>query len=301
MQTTPYSAFLESELEQTAPEDARFHIIPVPYEKSVSYGTGTACGPSAILQASQQLEVFDGFSIPAECGIHTHPMVECEGSHETALQNISLNVEDVLAQNNIPVLLGGEHTVTVGAFRALKNRYPLKDIGIVQFDAHADLRNTYEGSSFSHACVMHRALEMGFGIHQIGIRSLSPEEARLRQQVETISWLDARRIALSGLPEPVLPPDFPGGIYITIDIDVLDPSLMPATGTPEPGGLNWHQIISALESVVHNRKVIGFDVVELAPIKGFHAADYTAARLVYDLMGIIQREHYPDERKTRIE
>jgi agmatinase len=282
MTATSYPAFLASELGNISPDDALFHIIPVPYEKSVSYGTGTAGGPSAILQASQQLELFDGFSIPAKCGIHTHRPVTCDVPYDIALQTIAGCLEAPLAKNRIPILLGGEHTVTVGAMKALQARFSVGDIGIVQFDAHADLRDTYEGSPFSHACVMHRALDMDFRIHQIGIRSLSFEEALLRrQQTQMISWLDAREIAFSGLPEPVLPADFPDTIYITIDIDVLDPSLMPATGTPEPGGLNWYQLIRSLEHVVHDRKVIGFDVVELSPINGLHAADYTSARLIY--------------------
>ena len=287
MQPFTFPDFLGSELGQTKPANALFHVIPAPYEKSVSYGTGAAGGPSAILEASQQLELYDGFSIPAECGIFTHPALGCEGTHETALTEIADAVKTVLGQKKIPVLLGGEHTVTVGALKALQEQNHAT-LGIVQFDAHADLRDTYEGSPFSHACVMRRALDMGFTIYQIGVRSLSHEEESLRQK-KNIGRLDAREIALSGLPEPILPADFPETIYITIDVDGLDPSVIPATGTPEPGGLSWYQMMQALESIIRQRNVIGLDVVELAPIAGMHAADFAAARLIYNTMGMIVR------------
>ncbi len=294
MQKRVNPAFLESETGLTDSDKALFHVIPAPYEKSVSYGKGTINGPSAILHASQQLELYDGFGIPAECGIYTHPFLKCSGSHESALKEISRTVEEIIGHNKIPVLLGGEHTITAGALKALKKRFPQEDIGIVQFDAHADLRDTYEGSPFSHACVMRRALDMDFSIFQVGVRSLSSEEVHLRRE-KKIGCLDARRIALSGIPEPLLTDDFPDTVYITIDVDCLDPSIIPATGTPEPGGLTWYQLMMALESVINNRNVIGFDIVELAPISGLYASDYTAARLIYNIMGMIQRFHYPNE------
>lgn len=295
MRTDLYPGFLESEVGIMDPNDALFHIIPAPYEKSVSYGTGTAQGPSAILRASQQLELFDGVDIPAECGIHTLAMIECEGTRDAALNHIRKTIEAVLDRNKIPVLLGGEHTVTVGALRALQHRYAPDKIGIVQFDAHADLRDTYEGSPLSHACVMHRALDMGFDIYQIGIRSLSYEEACLRRE-KGIGHLDARRIATAGFPDPILPAGFPSTVYLTIDVDGLDPSVIAATGTPEPGGLNWYQMMYALETIVAHHEVVGFDVVELAPIPGLHAADYAAARLIYNTMGIIRRHHHAERR-----
>ncbi|MBN1931861.1 MAG: agmatinase [Desulfobacterales bacterium] len=284
-----YPDFLNSEIIPPPPEEAYFHVISAPYEKSVSYGTGTAEGPSAILQASLQLEVFDGYSIPAEQGIYTHPPLDCEGPPEIILQKISNCFSQVLKLGKIPIMLGGEHTVTLGALQALKQHYG--DFGVVQLDAHADLRNTYEGNSFSHACVMHRALDLGLSIYQIGVRSLSYEEHCLRCR-QKIGHLDANSIAAHGVPDEILPQDFPENIYLTIDVDSLDPSIIPATGTPEPGGLSWYQTLQVLESVLHHRNILGFDVVELSPIPGMHAPNFAVARLIYNLMGIIARNKF---------
>ena len=279
--------FLASEIPQPRPEDALFHIIPAPYEKSVSYGTGTAKGPSAILESSQQLELFDGISIPAEHGIYTHPAIDCDGDPDAVLAEITNAVAGVLKLEKIPVLLGGEHTVSAGAFGAIKKSG--NDFGIVQFDAHADLRDTYEGTPNSHACVMHRALDLKIPVFQIGVRSLSYEEHLLRESLD-MGYLDAASIHASGIPAYLLPPDFPENIYITFDVDAFDPSVMPATGTPEPGGLTWHQTFQLLECIVSNRQIIGFDVVELAPIAGLIAPDFTVARFIYNLFGMITRK-----------
>jgi len=282
----PYPRFLESELGPETEGEALFHIIPAPYEKSVSYGKGTAVAPAAILAASQQLELFDGKSIPAEVGIHTLPPLSCTGTPTEVLSAIECSVGEVLRCRKIPVLLGGEHTVTVGALQAVQQR--ADNCGLVQFDAHADLRDTYEGSPFSHACVMHRALDMDFPLYQIGVRSLSHEEEVLRR-ARNIGHLDGAVVGATGIPDALLPPDFPLDIYITIDVDVLDPGILPATGTPEPGGLGWYQMMQALAAVIRGRRVLGFDVVELAPIPGLHAADYTVARLIYNFFGMITR------------
>lgn len=278
--------FLASELGQTRREACLFHVIPACYEKSVSYGKGAGQGPLAILEASQQLELHDGASIPAERGIYTHPPLDCEGVPEKELEKIADKVAGAMATGKIPVLLGGEHTVTVGALKALKASG--KSVGILQFDAHADLRDTYEGSRLSHACVMHRALDMGFHLYQIGVRSLSPGEVVLRKE-KGIPHLDAAELAEKGIPDTILPEDFPEQVYITFDVDGLDPSVIPATGTPEPGGLFWYDAMKILEKVATERKIIGFDVVELAPIPGLHASDFASARLVYNIMGMIDR------------
>jgi agmatinase len=286
MPQEPYSRFLESELGPETSTEALFHVIPVPYEKSVSYGTGTTAGPAAILAASQQLELFDGTSIPAAVGIHTQPPLSCIGTPAEVLSAIERSVGEVLRRCKIPVLLGGEHTVTIGALQAVQQY--VDNCGIVQFDAHADLRDTYEASPFSHACVMHRALDMDFPLYQIGVRSLSHEEELLRR-ARNIGHLDGAAIDAIGVPETILPSAFPLDIYVTIDVDVLDPGILPATGTPEPGGLGWYQMMQALAAVIRGRRVLGFDVVELAPVPGLHAADYTVARLIYNFFGMISR------------
>jgi agmatinase len=284
-----FKGFLHSEIGVTNPADSFFHIIPAMFEKSVSYGKGTAKGPLAILNASQQLELFDGKGIPARRGIFTQAPLACADSAEQGLLEISAAVSRVLSQKRFPILLGGEHTVTLGALGAIEVQDDLKEkIGVVQFDAHADLRDTYEENTLSHACVMRRALEMGFPIYQIGVRSLCSTEAEFRQG-RNIGCYDAEWIARNGIPKKILPTDFPKSIYITIDVDVLDPSIMPSTGTPEPGGMTWYQLMDALKRVMAGRQVVGFDVVELAPIKGFSAPDYTCARMIYNLMGMIKR------------
>lgn len=280
--------FLASELGKPRSEECFFHVIPASYEKSVSYGRGAGQGPLAILEASQQLELYDGTGIPAERGIYTHTLLYCDGMPERELENIAEKIAGVMEGGRIPVLLGGEHTVTVGALMALKASG--LSVGIVQFDAHGDLRNTYEGSPLSHACVMRRALDMGFSIFQIGVRSLSMEEVILRKE-KAIPCLDGATIAETGIPEIILPANFPEKVYITFDVDGLDPSVIQATGTPEPGGLGWYDAMKIIKKIAAERKIIGFDVVELAPIPGLHASDFASARLVYNIMGIIDRNN----------
>ena len=287
MKNTMYPGFLELDFGPASFENALFHILPVPLEKSVSYGSGTANGPQAILQASLQLEAFDGQEIPAESGIHTHPPLKCgaDNVHDD-LEVISVEVRKILDNLGVPIILGGEHTVTLGALQAFVERN--EGIGVVQFDAHCDLRDSYENNPLSHACVMRRAHEMDLPVMQIGIRSLSQPEEVFRRK-NSIPCLDAETIYREGIPDEVLPPGFPEKIYITFDVDCLDPSIMPATGTPEPGGLGWYQAIDLLGKVAAGRNICGFDVVELAPSEGLHAADFTAAKLVYTLIGIISR------------
>lgn len=271
----------------SAPEDALFHIIPAPYEETVSYGGGTSEGPKAILEASSQLELFDNRSIPAEEGIYTYAPINCSESPEKTLENIKDTFLKTLQLNKIPILLGGEHTVTNGAIDALIEKYG-KDFGVVQFDAHADLRDEYSGSKLSHACVMKRTFDKGIPIYALGTRSYSTEEYELRQK-HNLPYMDAEDIYDKGIDAFKLPDDFPENIYITFDIDGLDAAVMPATGTPVPGGLSWWQSMKLLEKAIKSRTCIGFDVVEYAPIEGFHGYDFTSAQLVYNIMGYIQR------------
>ncbi len=279
--------FLASELPDSEPGRSLFHVLPVPLEATVSYAGGTARGPQAILEASDQLELWDGESVPAEPGIHTWPAVECSGSPEAVLAAIESSVDSILDYRGLPVLLGGEHTVTYGALSALKKRFGR--FGIIQFDAHADLRDSYEGSPWSHACVMRRAVkDLGLPLAQFGVRALCLDEVEARRE-HGVTFHDAADIARRGLPEVLLPPDFPDRVYLTFDVDGLDPSIMPATGTPVPGGLCWYQSLDIAERTLAGREVLGFDVVELAPVPGLHAVDFAAARLVYALMGIVQR------------
>lgn len=278
------SHFLDGEINNLKPEEAGIHVIPVPLETSVSYGGGTAKGPGAIIEASTQLELWDGTAIPAEAGIHTGDPLNCNGDITKVLDRIEDAVCYAVECEAMPLVLGGEHTVTLGALRGLRQKRGT--FGVVQFDAHADLRNTYEGSPYSHACVMRRAVEdLRLPLFQIGVRALCAEEATYREDNE-IPHLDARQLFLKGLPKQVLPSDFPDRIYISFDVDGLDPSVIRATGTPVPGGLGWQQTLSLLQSVMQGRELIGADVVELAPAEGDHASDFAAALLAYTLMGL---------------
>jgi agmatinase len=163
------------------------------------------------------------------------------------------------------------------------------EFGVVQVDAHADLRDTYEGTPYSHACVMRRVVELDIPIFQIGVRNLCQEEVAFRSS-RHISCLDAREIDRDGMPDPLLPSDFPRNVYLTFDVDGFDAALMPATGTPEPGGLSWWQAITVIEQVVaEGRRILGVDVVELAPLANMRAPDYVAAKLTYALMGFAHR------------
>ncbi|MBQ1539764.1 MAG: agmatinase [Desulfovibrio sp.] len=279
--------FLESEYPQEKPELAGFHIIPVPLERTVSYGAGARLGPQAILDASFQLEDWDGTSRPGELGFHTQAPVDCEGSVEAVLERIAERVRQALAWGACPVVLGGEHTVTYGPVTALCEQD--RDFGIVHVDAHCDLRAEYEGDPFSHACVLRR-IEDDFGLPlaQFATRDYCREERDYRESRGILHW-DAATLARGGLPAMPLPASFPRRLYVTFDVDGFDSSLMPATGTPSPGGLFWHDALRLLEACAAEREIIGFDVVELAPIQGLHHADFTAAKLVHALMGLAQR------------
>ena len=283
----PYSnppAFHSDDLPPREPENAAFHVIPVPWETSVSYGGGTGNGPNAILHASTQLEAYLDGCIPGEAGIYTAPPVECDSDAEATLARIREATARTLDLGKTPILLGGEHAMTLAPIQAIKETGI--SFGVVQFDAHADLRETYQGTAYSHACVMKRIFDLEVPIFQIGVRALSEPEAQLRED-KNIPYLDANEIARSGFPESILPPDFPENVFITFDVDGLDPSIMPSTGTPEPGGLTWYQALEGLENTLQGRRAIGADVVELAPVPGFHSSDFTAAKLVYKLMDLI--------------
>ena len=279
--------FFESEIGKLAPEKARFHVVPVPYEKTVSYGGGTKNGPGAIIKASSQLERHDGLSDPGSEGIYTWPAVNCSGKPEKVIDAIAAAVEKILRLKKLPVVLGGEHTVTWGVIKGYLDA-GIKDFGVVQIDAHADLRDAYEGDKYSHASVMRRIVEAGVPLVQLGNRAFCEEERAARKKHGVIAF-DALDLVPQNKSAIKLPRNFPKKVFFTVDVDGIDPSVLPATGTPVPGGLTWYQTLGLFESVAKQRRMIGFDVMEFAPIKGFHAFDFAAAMLTYKLMGIVQR------------
>jgi len=282
-----YLPFLGSDVKQSEFNKAFFHFIPVPLEKSVSYGKGARKGPSAILKASWELETFDGTSDPSKSGFYTHKPVNCNKSIDNIYNQINYKISSVLKAEKIPVILGGEHTVTSLAVKSVKKN--MDNFGVIHFDAHADLKDTYHNNPYSHACAIKRVFDLGCPVMQIGIRSLTEDEESFRKK-NSITFYDAAIFFNEKKPLIKIPDDFPDKIYITIDIDVFDPSLIPATGTPEPGGLMWYQVIDVLKNIIEKKKVIGFDVVELAPKKNDQSSDFTCAKLIYLIIGMIARK-----------
>jgi agmatinase len=284
----PKTIYLGSEIEQCELDKAGYAVLPVPYEKTVSYGSGTASGPAAILAASEQLEVWDGQSNPSALGIHTCQAVDCSGNAAQVVESIADAVERILRAGSMPVVLGGEHTVTYGVIKGYQQA-GINDIGVVQIDAHADLRDLYENDPLSHACVMKRISDEGIPIYQLGVRSYCLEEKSIRENNPNIYFRDANELVPENIQRIELARDFPQKVFFTLDIDGVDPSVIPATGTPVPGGLGWYQTLNVFESVASQREIIGFDIMEFAPIEGFHAYDFAVAQLSYLLMGIVQR------------
>lgn len=283
------SYFLSSEIPNASPEKAFFHIIPAPFEKSVSYGYGTARGPQAIINAGDQLELWDGRSSPGAKGIHTTPFIK--GKHTARfLENLEKQTARSLAFGSVPIILGGEHTISLGSVKAVYAKHG-KKAGLVQIDAHADLRNELDGNPMSHACVIRRIHETtGWPIIQIAIRAECQEETEYRKE-NGITCYTGRQLYDENIRKIKIPDDFPEYVYLTIDVDGFDPSVIPATGTPVPGGLLWYQGLNIIESIAIQRKIIAFDVVELAPRKQLVHCDFTAAQLVYSVMGLIERTH----------
>ncbi|WP_396587946.1 agmatinase [Bermanella sp. R86510] len=283
----PNPIFLQSEIEQSPLEQAGFAVLPVPYEKTVSYGGGTRMGPSAIIEASEQLETWDGKSNPSLLGIHTCETVDCQVDPDQVIENIALATKAILQAGSMPVVLGGEHTVTYGVIKGYLDA-GIRDFGVVQVDAHADLREAYEGDKLSHASVMKRVIDEGIPLYQLGIRAYCEEEMAIREK-HGVLYQDGDELVPNNIQSITLPDDFPKNVFFTLDIDGMDPSVFPSTGTPVPGGLSWYQTLNLFESVAKQRNIIGFDVMEFAPIEGFHAYDFSAALLTYKLMGIVQR------------
>ena len=281
--------FLKSELSDTEKNKdfSKFDIIPVPLERTVSYGKGTSMGPKAIIEASNELERYTGKSEPCLDGIYTHPFLDCNKPIDIVINELQKLTQSVSSKNKIPVTLGGEHSITYGAVNGIFKGLELKnknEIGILQIDAHADLREKYENEVHSHASVMYLLSEEKYKIAQCGVRALSKEEEDNRKKFQITSF-SVEEINKSS--ELSLPEHFPKKVYISFDLDGLDPSIMPATGTPVPGGLGFNESLELIQKLIKDREIVGFDVVELSPIKGFLAYDFTAATLVYKIMEMI--------------
>lgn len=278
--------FIEEDAESSF-ERARVAVFPVPYEATVSYGGGTARGPQAILEASAEIESFDGriARVPSGCGIWTAPPFAVPAAPPaTVIEAVSERFGQLMDAGKWVVMLGGEHSLTPAGVAAAARRHP--GLHLVQLDAHADLREEYEGERFSHACAMARCLDHVAALHAVGIRSYSEGESqRIRRgipgyrllhawEMQDGDWIERALDGIAGKP-----------VYLTVDVDYFDPSIVPATGTPEPGGGQWWPTLRLLEALFERANVVACDAVELAPIAGLHHADFTVARLVYGLIG----------------
>lgn len=276
------SIFLDSELtDAERSEDARFRVIPVPLERTVSYGSGTAKGPDAIIEASNELERITGHAEPCVEGIFTEAPLVCDGPLPDVMERLAQRTEAAVRAGKVPVTLGGEHSLSYGAVMGVARALE-QPVGIVQIDAHADLRNAYQGEKHSHASVMHLLAEEGIPLAQFGVRAFSTEEAKSRLK-NHVFHVDAEELVTGHIHSVDLPANFPELVYVSFDVDGLDPAQMPATGTPVPGGLGYYQALRLVEHALKGRKCVGFDVVELAP-DGNAAWDFTAAQIVYRLM-----------------
>ncbi len=267
---------------------SRCVVLPVPYEATTSYRKGTRRGPEAIIRASAEMEDYDvelGCE-PCGVGIHTAPtleplsLLESKGGPEAMVARVQEAVAWYVRQGKLVGMLGGEHSITSGAVAAHAERHP--GLSVLFFDAQADLRDDYQGWSHSHACAARRTLDHASSLTLVGVRSMTGEEAAFAQ---------ANGVALfSRGPEPITDVDaivatLGENVYISFDLDVFDPSFMSAVGTPEPGGMGWWEALRILRAVGERRRIVGFDVVELAPDEGPEACAYTAAKLVYKLFG----------------
>lgn len=289
-ETLPPLNFLGLDAEHSGYAQSAALILPIPYEGTVSYGQGTREGPRAILEASRQVELYDREldDEPALThGIHTLPFIAPVVSGPAGMVDaIAAYAEEHLRGGKLLVGLGGEHTVSAGMARAVQAVHG--DFVMVQIDAHSDLRDEYEGSAYSHASIARRVYDMGMTIAQFGIRSICREEIDLiRADPARLRVWFAEDVPAGG-HLPALAELVRGKkVFLTIDLDGFDPALVPATGTPEPGGLSWAQGLDIIRTVAREAQVVAIDCVELAPLPGQHTSDFLAAKLVYKAIGLV--------------
>ncbi len=268
--------------------EATFVVVPVPYDLTSTYQPGSRRGPVAIIEASTNMELYDD-ELKKEtylAGIHTTLPVEIDARGPKNMINaVRKKISRIVALEKIPVMLGGEHSITLGAVQAVKEKYP--KLSVLQLDAHADLRDSYQGSPYSHASVARRISEI-CPLVQVGIRSMSREEGDFLPKSKVKSYSADFVLETRNWCEKVCK-DLQGDVFVTIDLDVFDPSIMASTGTPEPGGLYWRDVLRLLKAVSQKCKIRGFDVMELAPVSGNIAPDFMTAKLIYRFMGYMTK------------
>lgn len=284
--------FIGSEIEPNY-TTAKVAILPIPYEATTTYRRGCVNGPAALLDASQQLECYDeelDRETALEVGIYTHePIADTRnGKKISPLEMLKITqetIEKLVDDGKFVIAIGGEHSITNGIVKAYHKLYFDQPFTVIQIDAHGDLRYEYEGSIYNHACVMRRILEMGLPTLQIGIRAICKEEADLIKQ-KNLTVFRAREIATQpDWIEKAIASIQTKRVFLTIDLDGIDPTLIPGVGTPEPGGLNWYSLTVFLRRIFELHEVVGCDIMELAPIHDSVVSEFTAAKLVYKLIG----------------
>ena len=286
MSDSPYNNFLGLPPELSNIESAKAAVIQAPLENTTSFQQGTALGPSAFIKASQQVELYD---IPSgldfsEVGVHTLPAPNFAGmSSEKAVALIQADVQRALDAKLFPITVGGEHTITLGPIRALHKKYP--DISVLQIDAHADLRESYEGSLYSHACIMKRIADLKIPAVAVGIRNYSKEEAAFIRENKYPIFHD-HDIQRDGLNPAKICSHLTPNVYVTVDIDGFTPGECPGTGTPEPGGITWWHAIELFKYVFKNFNVVGCDVNEIMPLPSSARTEFFAAKLAYKMLGM---------------
>lgn len=287
----PAVAFMHLDAEYTDFSEARAVIVPVPFDGTTCYQPGARDGAQAIIEASRNLELYDPElrRSPYTVGIHTlRPVEIINGDAEAMVNRIELVTEALLEREKFILTLGGDHLTSIGVIRAFAKRHPA--MSVLQLDAHADLRDEYEGARYSAATIMRRTLEVCPRTAQVGIRSFSEPEARLVEERGLPMWLASEIHAQNArgrrewIDEVVN--TLSDEVYVTFDIDAFDPSLVPGTGTPEPGGLGWYDAIDLLSAVAARKRIIGCDVVEVSPLLESHVSPVVAAKLAYKLIGL---------------
>ena len=268
-------------VEYTGLNISQIVILPVPYDGTSTWGKGADKGPGAIIEASANMEVYD-IETNSEVylkGIHTAEPVKEASSPERMSDAVYERMKDLLERDKFPVLLGGEHSVTIGSVKAFSEK--VDDLSVLQIDAHTDLRDEYLGSRYNHACVMARVRDLCPFV-QVGIRSMDASEKKYIQKGKIFFASEIAGKDPEWMERVV--EQLTGNVYVTIDLDSLDPAYMPSTGTPEPGGLTYYEVLNLVRKVIDKKKVVGFDVVELAPDPGNKAPDFLAAKLIYQVL-----------------
>ena len=267
-------------------KDAKFIIVPVPYERTTSYGQGTKNGPDAILRASSQLELWDEETRKEiwKCGMAVLAPLNCSGSEKVFFQRLEKETAGILSSfKGIPIFLGGEHSVTQGLLPPFQKKYG--DLSILHFDAHADLRPEYRGSDHSHACALYGASRTSRTV-QIGIRSVGSDEKQYVNAGKVKTYFMHENQDFDRLERNILK-DLSGTVYMSLDVDGFDPSVMPGTGTPQPGGFMWYDALKLFKVVCKKKKVVGLDIMETCPVKGSNITEFAVAKLIYRLMGYL--------------